>query len=263
MSGAFLVPGLLLHTTDKQVTISRKCLTSWTYWTISCVDKWHNFDILHRSLDLLSMGWTALQELCVYCQPFRCGYENRNELRCLMDDITYVYKQKYLYRQSQDSKTWNSKWLAPVSQMIDIRHESEGWGSIPPWVVTSSASQRWHFHNITRSLVIKECWCLGAVDHYQQNCIYHIKIHTNDAFSITTFFQQNPKVDLNPLNVNILSVVEFQLLWWTSKLRIFLYSISIKTTSCMILLVSETPYIKNIALELNPCDICKWRYYDF
>ena len=126
--------------------------------------------------------------------------------------------------------------------------------SSPPWIDTSSASKLRHFHNSTHSWVVKECCCLCTVD------ISNVNTTSKFAYYL---FQQNPTVDLNPLTVNILGVVEFQLSWWTQALRILLYFISIKTTSCMILLVSETPYINNIALELHPCDVSKWRYYDF
>ena len=142
-------------------------------------------------------------------------------------------------------------------------------GSSRPWVDTSSASKLWHFHKSIHSLVIKRILLPVHSGHFKFNITSEIaytiwKIHTNDAFSITTFFQQNAKVDLNPLNVNILGVVEIQLLWWTQQLYVsFCILFPLKWRVTWYCWSRKHSTIKNIALELHPCDICKLRYCDF
>ena len=69
--------------------------------------------------------------------------------------------QNYLYWQSQYSKTWDSKCLALIAQMVlkSIRHESEGWGFVPFRTPTSGRDiqKLWHFHKNIRSCIENEC----------------------------------------------------------------------------------------------------------
>ena len=71
---------------------------------------------------------------------------------------TLTLLQKYLYRQSQYSKTWDSKCLALRAQMFRAFGVNLG-GSSPPQVETFHVSKTFgHFHKNTRSCVENE-WC--------------------------------------------------------------------------------------------------------
>ena len=66
--------------------------------------------------------------------------------------------KKYLYRQSQYSKTWDSKCLALIAQIVRaFGMNPKVGGSSPPQVEAFSVSKLWHFHKNTCLCVENEC----------------------------------------------------------------------------------------------------------
>ena len=64
------------------------------------------------------------------------------------------YKQKYLYHQSQYSKIWDIKYLAPVAQIVKYSAWIQRlWGSNPAWVETISILK--NFDTFSRTSVRK------------------------------------------------------------------------------------------------------------
>ena len=66
--------------------------------------------------------------------------------------------QKYLYRQSQYSNTWDNICLASIAQVVGaFGMNSKIGGSSPPQVETCSFSKFRHFHKNIRSWVENQC----------------------------------------------------------------------------------------------------------
>ena len=76
----------------------------------------------------------------------------------------FTLLKKYLYHKSMCSKTWDSKCLALIAQMVRAFAWIRRLGVRVPLKLRHFLSQKlWHFHKNIRSCVENECWCPRTV----------------------------------------------------------------------------------------------------
>ena len=128
--------------------------------------------------------------------------------------------KKYLHRQSQSSKTWDSKCLALIAQMVRAFSVNPKVGGLsPPQVETFSVSKKlWHFQKNIHSCVENECCCLHTVNISNVNftskifdkCQHRLAAvtptkHECDSMNLTyTFVEKNHELGFSTPH-----------LWWT------------------------------------------------
>ena len=113
-----------------------------------------------------------------------------------VNNINVNFTSKYLYRQTQYSKTWDGKCLAHISQMDRAFGMNPKVGGSSPLRSRHFLSQkRRHFHKNTRSCVENECCCPRAVNistvnlkisnHWLLDCNFnHAVLYIRHASSI-------------------------------------------------------------------------------